>query len=510
MCAIAMLSHTLISAQSLYEPISAISELGIPRDNDGGHILDFSRVGYRFGDKEIPNVKVVKIIKAPKRGKDATALIQGAIDEIAALPYEQRGAILLKAGLYNVDGTIHIKESGIVLRGEGTHPKKGTHIHSTSTRKSDGRNREVLISFSGEGRRRISVPQEMNIVGNALVGQFWVRVSNPSNFIVGDEVIVHAETPMALIRDLRMDTLSTHRKVKRGYKWTPKTINSKNMERIITKVSGDTLWFENPISMSILERYNGGCVFHYSCENRIEECGVEDMLLTCTYASETDENHCWTGISFGLSEHCWARNIEGKHFSGLASMTSASKNITVSHCKMTQHKCLITGGRRYSFCFSGQLSIVKDCFAADGRHDFVTSAARTNGPNVFLRCRAIRTHSDTGPHHRWASGTLYDNVVVDGAINIQDRGEMGTGHGMAGVNDVLWNCECDRYAVQSPWACGANYSIGTIGEKRSGIHKNRPNGIEASKGVHVTPQSLYEAQLEHRRKLQPGGVFDVK
>ena len=197
---------TLYGQNAVYEPIPEIAVLGIKPDNDGGTILDFSRVGYRYGDKEIPKVPVVKTIRPPKRGADATARIQAAVDEISALPYEQRGAILLKKGLYNVQGTIRIKASGIVIRGEGTDLKKGTRIHSTRT--DDGfKTNSALFVFMGEKGRGVRKPDEDNIIEDVLVGQFWARVSNPADFAVGDNVIVHANTPMTLISDLKMDRI---------------------------------------------------------------------------------------------------------------------------------------------------------------------------------------------------------------------------------------------------------------------------------------------------------------
>lgn len=502
---------TLYGQNAVYEPIPEIAALGIKPDNDGGTILDFSRVGYRYGDKDIPKVPVVKVVKPPKRGADATALIQAAVDEISALPYEQRGAILLKKGLYNVRGSIRIKASGIVIRGEGTDLRKGTRIHSTRT--DDGlKTNSTLFAFVGEKGRGVRKPDEDNIIEDIPVGQFWARVSNPRDFAVGDNIVVHANTPMTLISDLKMDQIPTRKGQKEGAgHWNENTINRKDMERVITKISGDTLWFENPLSMSILQRYDGGYVAHYRYTNRIAECGIENLYMDCEYASDTDENHCWSAVVFRVAEHCWAQNLEGKYFGmSLTMLTNYAKNITVSNCKMSEHKSIIKGNRRYPFLIAGQLCLVKDCYSEDARHAYATSGARTNGPNVFLRCRAKRTHTDTGPHHRWATGTLYDNVVVEGKINIQDRCSMGPGHGWAGVNEVLWNCEADAVAVQSPWACGANYSIGTIGEYWEGYRKNRPEGVWISHGCHVFPLSLYEAQLTQRRKLQPGGVFDVK
>lgn len=122
------------------------------------------------------------------------------------------------------------------------------------------------------------------------------------------------------------------------------------------------------------------------------------------------------------------------------------------------------------------------------------------GPNVFYNCTSSQTYADIGPHHRWACGTLYDNIVTDGDINVQDRGHMGSGHGWAGVTQVLWNCRVRKAAVQNPWVSGKNYSIGTKGEKHQGALKDRPDGEWEGQGeTNVFPRSLYMAQLMARR-----------
>jgi hypothetical protein len=113
-------------------------------------------------------------------------------------------------------------------------------------------------------------------------------------------------------------------------------------------------------------------------------------------------------------------------------------------------KSLITGGRRYSFNNDGQMNLVMNCHASEGRHDYVTGA-QVCGPNVFYNCTAEKTHADIGPHHRWAVGTLYDNIFTDGEINVQDRGNWGTGHGWAGATQVIWNCTALKAAIQDPW-----------------------------------------------------------
>ena len=114
------------------------------------------------------------------------------------------------------------------------------------------------------------------------------------------------------------------------------------------------------------------------------------------------------------------------------------------------------------------------------------------GPNAFVDCRAEKTHADAGPHHRWSVGTLYDTLKLpDGELNIRDRGNMGSGHGWAGANQVCWNCEVKSIIVQDP-PTARNWAIGCTVKKKDG------NGDWESVDKPVEPRSLYEAQLKER------------
>jgi hypothetical protein len=62
--------------------------------------------------------RIVRV--APVEGDDG-ASIQAAIDEVSALEPDAdgfRGAVLLRAGTYEVAGSLSIRTSGVVLRGE--------------------------------------------------------------------------------------------------------------------------------------------------------------------------------------------------------------------------------------------------------------------------------------------------------------------------------------------------------------------------------------------------------
>jgi hypothetical protein len=135
------------------------------------------------------------------------------------------------------------------------------------------------------------------------------------------------------------------------------------------------------------------------------------------------------------------------------------------------------------------------------------TGSRVRGPNVFLDGTAVQAHADTGPHHRWAVGTLYDNISDDNQIRVQDRQWAGSGHGWAGAQQVLWNCVSKTIVVQQP-PTGQNYAIGCIGTFVPGSWApGAANGVIDSGGTPVLPRSLYLAQLEER--LGPEAVANV-
>ncbi|HKJ90919.1 MAG TPA: hypothetical protein VJ960_07290 [Oceanipulchritudo sp.] len=135
------------------------------------------------------------------------------------------------------------------------------------------------------------------------------------------------------------------------------------------------------------------------------------------------------------------------------------------------------------------MNLFKRCTAHDGRHEFVAQA-RSTGPNVFVDCTAPSSKSATGPHHRYAVGTLFDNVRTTGVMESRWRGNSGTGHGWAGTQTVFYNCVASEYRVNAPPG-GISWVIGCGTEATS--DKNR-----------VRPRSLYWQQL--RERLGPPGV----
>ncbi|MFT3675774.1 MAG: hypothetical protein QM781_07755 [Chitinophagaceae bacterium] len=453
-------------------------------DAEGNRIPDFSRVGYRQGTAPLPQVPVA-IMVAPN-GNNDREIIQSAIDELSRRRPDKdglRGAILLKKGIWKIDGTIRITTSGIVLRGEG----EETRLIATS------RQQHSLILAQGKGAVTEITGTRQPVQDDYVpTGATMVRVARPEMYKPGDAVILFRPGTAAWISDLKMDQIET--RDSNTKQWRPAEYDL-HFERRVLRVEGHTVVLDNPVMMPLQKKYGGAYLYKYSFEGRIRQVGIEDLRCESEYSNDTDEAHGWNAITLNRIEDAWVKQVTARYFGfACVNLGDNSRQVTVLKCRSLDPKSQITGGRRYSFNNDGQLNLFLYCSAADGRHDYVTGA-RVCGPNVFYASAAMNAHADIGPHHRWAVGTLYDNIVTDGEINVQDRGNWGTGHGWAGVTQVIWNCRARAAAIQQPWVSGVNYAIGLQAAKVKGRLTGRPDGVwEGQNKPGLIPASLFRLQ----------------
>ncbi len=495
--------------------------------------IDFSRVGYHYGEDEFPDYSISHpnniIFISPKgNGKtaekdkliDRTQDIQEALNNV-----KKPGTVVLLKGRYYVSG--HIKVPGrVILRGETskkkTEPRKRNLTTIISTMQDeyvDKTNPKVLTMGFAKCFRTIT--SEVDIVDEYVSeGSMSVNVSNSSLFRVGDEIIIRRPDQMNWRKDLGMDVIVERDGV--GTKpWNNENGMTIDAERIITKIEGQTLYFENPLPMALEAKYGGGkvCLYKWNRE-RFRESGVEyinfDSFFDPTVLGEkkgepfyADENHNWTAVCVSGAQHCWVKGITATHFAYSAvAILGNSKNITVEDCHSYEPVSLIKGRRRYAFSIGrAQLCLVKNCTADKDRHQFVTTMVNSIGPHVFVDCSATNSYSNAGPHAHWATSVLYDNIKTDELLSVEDAYYWGAGKGQGwqGANHVFWNCEAESIVCQNPQASARNWAWGCIGKKRWGsldITQNegdRPDGEYFSHGTHITPRSLYYDQLEKRK-----------
>ncbi|MCW3466623.1 discoidin domain-containing protein [Chitinophaga nivalis] len=451
-------------------------------DTKGNTIPDFSTVGYHSGEKPIPDVPVVKTI-SPVSG-DNLAHIQAAIDDVAALPLKNgfRGALLLKKGTYSISNTLRVSASGIVLRGEGR-GAADTRLVATRTAQ------HTLITVSGAGKPTETAGTRKGITDNYVpIGAKSFNVESAAGFAAGDRIRLVKTPNDAWISLLGMAP----------YGWTTGAYTM-HYFRTITAISGNKVTVDAPVVDPIDKTYGTGAIYKYTWPQQITEVGIENMRIESAYAAEEDENHGWTAITISNTENAWVRGVDAYYFGyGNVGVLGGSLRVTVIDCKMIDPKSQAVGGRKYPFLIDdGQLVLVRNCHARNGRHDYVTGSS-TPGPNAFVHNTSELQRADNGPHHRWATGVLYDNVSGNGDLHVQNRKASGSGHGWAGSQCVFWNCTGRKFIVQQApqhynWAIGCKGIVTADGN----WHDGNP-GVWESINTFVSPQSLYEKQLEDR------------
>lgn len=479
-----------------------------PWNDRGDTILDFSHCGYKGGGVALPAVPV-KITLSPSPGdSDDTPRVQAAIDQIAKMPLNPsgfRGAVLLAKGRYRLGEPVRIAASGIVLRGEGG-GKNGTLLFGTG-RKSYN----LIEAGGGAGAEEVkaaaaaaAMPAGSRITDSYVpVGARTFTVESAAGFKPGDLVLLRRVGNTEWIREIGMDRIMPRSSNPASTKqWKPFVLS---FERVVTKVEGSRVTVDAPLACAIDQKWGGGSLAPATDTGRIENVGVENLRAECVYDPAkkaknknqeylSDEAHANYIVSFRNIKNAWARDLQARYLGhGVASIARGSKWITVQDSSSIDPISVITGGRRYPFNISGQLCLVQRCYARDARHAFTVGGGQICGPNAFVDCTAEQNHATSEPHQRWSVGGLYDNV--NAAMAFQDRQWMGSGHGWAGANYVVWNGKGSVVAQQPPTA--QNFVIGFAGTKSKGAFP-RPDGWWESIGTPVSPRSLYLQQLQDR------------
>jgi hypothetical protein len=450
-------------------------------DARGDRVPDFSHCGYKGGGAAIPDVPVRAVV-SPGKGDDGPR-IQAAIDFVSKLAADRdgvRGAVLLPSGRYEVAGQLRIAAGGVVLRGAGP----GTVLVATGT------DRRTLIPVAGAADRKV---RESRAVADAYVpvGADRLRLKTAAGLRVGDAVLVEHPSTREWVAAVGMDRFPS--RDKGSYlDWRPGTIDVR-WDRTITRIDGDTVTLDAPITTALDAAHGGGTVAAYTWPGRVARVGVENLRCESAFdpANPFDEAHAWVAISFENALDCWVRQVKAAQFAGSAVAVGEScKRVTVADCESVRPVSEVGGYRRHTFTTSGQQTLFLRCKAEHGRHDFAVGALAA-GPNAFVHCEAADAHGFSGPIESWASGVLYDNVTIDGGgLALTNHETDGQGAGWAAANCVLWQCTAPVVTCRAP-PTAQNWAIGVWGQFIGDGHWRSLNEF-------VKPDSLYLAQLADR------------
>lgn len=449
-------------------------------DSRGNQIVDFSHCGYAGGNRSTP-VPKVRVVVAPGAGDDRER-IQTALDDVAQLPIGDdglRGAVRLTEGQFQVAGQIRLPASGVVLQGSGAVPG-GTVIHAV------GPDRRPLVAITGAGVPRELDPAPGIAVVDAYVpaGARQLTLEDASRLAVGDRLLITRPSTEAWIEAVGA----------RG--WKPGSRDLR-WDRVVTAIDGNRISLDAPITTALDATYGGGWVTRYQWPGRLEDVGLEDMILVSDYDADRphDEDHAWYGTRIDRASDSWVRRVVFRHFAGGAVHIGAlAKSILVEDCISEAPVSEIGGYRRHTYFTLGQTTLFHRCWSESGRHDFSAGHAAA-GPNAFVHCRAHEALAESGPIESWASGVLYDNVRIDGAdLALENRWNSPPKTMWAAANSVLWNCRAANVRCFSPPGA-ANWAVG-IWATPAG------DGRWENLSDFVAPLSLFQAQLAERRGVE--------
>ena len=485
-------------------------------DAEGYLLPDFSHAGYMGGDADIPNIPVVKTI-SPIAG-DNTAHIQAAIDAVGAMTIENgvRGALLLRAGIYSISGTITVPYDGVVLRGEGMGQ---TIIYALG---DTPHQRDVVVIGSD---KRIWGGSEKSGTRQTVqdpvvpVGSMVVTVENASLYSIGQPIIIFHPCSAEWLEAVNYGGVPYPDPTAPSdpdERWTIDQYPV-SYHRYITKIEGNTLTLDAPVFYTLRKSLSATYIYEPNMKGTIYGSAIEDLTITIESQGGEDENHAWNAVRFRSIENAWARDCEFIGFGQSGIVTEACRRSTFLRCRAIDPVAITTGERKY--CFNtylySQLNLFKECYAHGGRHNYISNGTSGTSGNVFLRCISDSALNVNEGHRGWTQGMLYDchkeqNMVRPFTLGLYNRVAMGTGHGWAAVQSVLWNCDVDAdygtIGLQKP-PTAQNYAIGCKAKKITGKPINASDFtrgyVEGQNQTGLQPESLYEAQLLSRHAVTP-------
>ena len=521
-----------ISGKAKQSAFVSEGELVIVPDFKGNRIPDYSSAGYRNGE-EIPNVQ--NVIEISPSGGDDTKYIQDAIDEVSAKNADNngiRGAILLKEGVWQVSDTLKIQSSGVVIRGENYRVPKlksaeptddiakfekdfyngGTVIFCTSDKVDS-----LLFSVGGAQGINIDGAPSASVISQYVpVGEYEIEVDNPQNFYVGESVVIVQTANKDWIDKIGMNSIPARETADVNpnnpdnitVQWSDRTIKWQ-FERVVKSIDRNKITLDIPIMNVIDKKFSNAKIYKYTDE-RISDFGIENITAFSAWEPKNgiDTNrHMLRFADIENAKDIWIKNVTASHFNTYCiNISKNAKRVSIdTFYNMVADKSYYSGGGydesgrycketgvyvgRYGIYISGEQNFMTNVCGINNRH-LIEYGSFAAGTNAAVYCRSQNPLASMGPHMLWSVGGLYDNVT--GYIQIQNRLNMGTGHGWSGAHYTVWNSKGTLTVQRPPTA--QNYSVGHVGDISNGAFEGYENGDFSSYGKEFEMKSLYYYQ----------------
>ena len=491
-------------------------------------LTDYSFAGYEHGEKAIPDVQgpVFKVTDYGAKADDAISDEDAIRKAVAEAEKTGGGVVLFSAGKFliwadrNKADVIRISESGVVIRGAGC-GKGGTvirAIHSgyrtgpyavpKGTKDANGKDDwskiPYFFMFEGVEGGKKEGGKSATVTGAVKRGSFTIPVKSTEGFNVGQWVVLKAATPK-LDAEL-MAGLQPYKEWKRIIDDGTSTSELHQVKEI----QGGSLILKEPVLVNLGADFEAK-IFPVTL---IEQVGVEDMALqggwrgAFVHHRSALDDEGWDGIQFKGVANGWVRrcsflNVNTGVYLRDSVLCSVLENRFVGN--MGHYDVAIR-----SNCSFNMMGLIEETSSA--QHG--ASSGNRSAGTVVWRWRMSKT-STVDSHGNGPYATLIDRV---------DGGTMTRSGGPAPSFPnhlrwmVFWNFFYDSDDEQpiNFWNYVKGKEAKFVKPLFVGLHgkpvKLKEDSVEANEcpGAPVTPESLYEAQLELRLGKLPDWVGSAR
>jgi hypothetical protein len=483
-------SVTAVGASSQWVHPNGNDKLVYKTTERGDRIMDFSHAGYMGGGIAIPQIQTSQTLKPS--GTDDSERIQRALDGLAIQAPRNgfRGVLELAPGTFHCSNTINLSASGLILRGAGTN----TVIELT------GKPHNAITVRSSSTRSARAEPLAETLIADEYVpsGSMKFSVKDGSKFSIGDAIEIRRPITQSWIEFMGMHDLTRDDKPQTWLRVGNYTVH----ERRITATTNNSITIDVPVPDSFdakLLNPPGTIVAKIKPPARLSQVGIENLRIVSPPQPFNHTQPHFTAIRMN-AEDSWVRDVLIEET--MNSVAVNGRRITLQSVTVNRNARHEGSSKPAEFAPNGTQVLMDRCSVTGDNIWFVGMGSGVSGPVVILNC-AFNGDGRAESHQRWSTGVLYDNCkALAGGLDFRNRGSMGSGHGWTMGWGVAWNCEAKDYIIQNPPGA-MNWMIGCIGENKAmprpfGKEPVLPKGVEDFPGEHVTPQSLYLAQLKER------------
>ena len=472
----------------------------------GAFLHDFSYAGYQEGADRPPlpaaQVSVLDEGADPSGVADSQPAFAAAIAACAALA---PCTVWVPAGLYRIDGLLEVRDSGVVLAGEGSGQ---SHLYFTT---ADGMTDRAHLSFVGAER----VLGESLLTEDGLSRGTAVRVADTTGLSVGDEVQVGFVITADFVAAHGMtDTWTVF-----VDQWKP------FFRRTVVALDGDRVTLDVPLRYPVLLR-DGASLRRV--EGALTEVGVVGLGLSTvgdwdtawtlarTHALRLEDVRDAYVEDLASFEGPGSVDGRGRHLLSGGVVVRDSRRVTLRQLDLKAPQNRGGGGNGYLVEVSRSNEVlIEDAVAVDGRHNFIQNWDFGSSGLVWRRVHSaggeLWSSADTGGsrgcsefHHSLSMANLIEQSTLDDCWKAVNRGLESSGAGHTATETTFYNNDGLGYI----WSlqAGVGHVIGAGGlTVETAVDccwieglATEPEDWFETEALPLDPPSLYENQRQRR------------